>query len=385
MFNGKTIRRFRQDGEAYYGRTAGGTITKGRADRPKVRRALGYVGSVALAAVLAISGIRLLGAGRETGGKSSGHGFSVVAYASTLDGEVDNLVLGEVSVTLPAGRLSRGEMGYAWYPDITAYDANWQAGCLKIVGEGIESVNYTASSGAFANCGNFFIHPDGPIESHSYTYVRRYPIDKETYDYLRSTSWSFDVHNEEYLAYLRSGALDHVIGKDLRVSVCEDYQFSNLALIPVAVDSNGNIEFMGGYDMVYDSAGIVQVVWWYDSSLPQHYEMLIRGSTSAAANIGWAGEDGQWVFGDSPPPSNYWEIGQAVTVGGGEGVYYCPPFWALEQVCTLQGDIDYPSLGHDIVTVTITMASGEVYTRYVLLSLDQEGRLCARLSDSPPD
>jgi hypothetical protein len=398
MFYRKTIRRLKQDIEAAYdGRTGQARATAGNVDkdrRPRPAReapaagravqrgayaALKYAAAIALALALAAGGGRLLGGGGDGGGTSgaaAAFDFQVVAYADPLGGEPVSLELSDADVTLPSGRLSQGTEFHGGVNGY-AYNALWEVGSLKVVGEGIESVTYTAGTGSFANCDSFMVHPVAQANN----YIRCFAIDEDTYNEVEAITGGYDTTPrfdfiDDFLAYLESGAIDHVIGRELREHYCETYD-QDRTHFRLRQLSGSNDWWPWPYDDTKpdEAVQLRYELWYYDAS----------AEIDLCALVFKTDENGLLYFdpaaADEYDPTAYWELGSSVTVGAGEGVNYCPGYWVFDHVVNAQGGVDYPSLGSDTVTITVTTTSGEVYTKTVLLSFDQDGNLCARLAD----
>ena len=262
------------------------------------------------------------------------------------------------ALELPSGKLSRGS--YTNNDNKTAYEVLWKAGGFSCHGDTIKSVTYTAQNGGFMKHDNMTIRfgvPMASVDPDAYAYRRHFPISKELSEKIKELN--HDENAAEFAAYLNSGALDSILGVELRKEVSADvgrtWQQSDLEnedfdpertwLLSGLTDANGKFNS--------DSA--------FDSTLPTHYELQLYQS-------------------EGPNQPTGWKLDESITVSQGEAVNYSPEFLAFKTIFEDEA-VDFTQIPQDVITVTAELKSGEKQIKTVVVSFDKDGNLCARLDE----
>jgi len=359
MLMNSTARRFKAEGDRVYERVTSSRVSpirRGARFSPVFRTAV----AAFLVIALVIAG-RVLQNLKGIDAPGVAFDFNVVAFTDEPDGSATSQEISGANVLLPSGRIVQGYGYQIGYTDIEAYDVFWQVGKLMVSGDNIESVTFTAKNGGFANYSSFHIHPVGypagsahnPSEHNVYNYTRHYIIDEVTYAEIQPlvSSGTADLH-----AYLQTGALDYLIGRDFRDELCKaDPSMAQFGIYAVRC----GLADPSGY--MYGNMG-------YQEDDPQHYELQFycMGAEADAGDLGYG-----FVS------QIYWQAGQSITVSADQTVSYCPAFEVLEQIAQTQGPVDYLSLATDTVEITVTSTSGETLSKTVYLNFNQYGELCA--------
>lgn len=286
--------------------------------------------------------------------------FAVVALPGAFGGEMFALEAGHPGARQTSGRLSRGYRYQAGNADWYVYDVFWQVAEFCVVGDVVESVTFKADKGGFAGYDSLHVEPSLFVDDCKYNMVRHYVLESTIYDRLDGLSF-LKLYEEIW-----GGAFDDVVGEEFRRSIMNAAaladEVNRIQWETDECDSNG-----------YGYNGRYYYLYRHSEDLPQHYELQCRKDD---VHITDEAAVGYYAL-------LYSEFGQSVTVQTGQAVSYCPPFWLLNYVSRLDGEVSYPELGCDTLQVTVTTVAGATYTKAVYLSFDASGQLCASLQ--PPD